>query len=142
MIFILKESDRELIYLGGGAGMAPLRSHLSYLFETVNTARKVSFWYGARSSEDMFYQEYFEKLEAGNPNFSFHVSLSEPKPDDKLKWNVGFIHEYLLNSYLASHNQPGEIEYYLCGPPAMIEAALKMLKSLGVSDDMIAYDEF
>ena len=77
-----------------------------------------------------------------NPNFSFHVSLSEPKPDDKLKWNVGFIHEYLLNSYLASHNQPGEIEYYLCGPPAMIEAALKMLKSLGVSDDMIAFDEF
>ena len=140
--FILKESVRELIYLGGGAGMAPLRSHLSYLFETVNTARKVSLWYGARSSADMFYQEYFEKLEAGNPNFSFHVSLSEPKPDDKLKWNVGFIHEYLLNSYLASHNQPGEIEYYLCGPPAMIEAALKMLKSLGVSDDMIAYDEF
>jgi Na+-transporting NADH:ubiquinone oxidoreductase subunit F len=140
--FLLKESGRELIYLGGGAGMAPLRSHLSYLFETVNTTRKVSFWYGARSSEDMFYQEYFEKLEADNPNFSFHVSLSEPKPDDNLNWNAGFIHEYLLTSYLAVHNQPDEIEYYLCGPPAMIEAALKMLKSLGVPDDMIAYDEF
>jgi Na(+)-translocating NADH:ubiquinone oxidoreductase F subunit len=140
--FLLKESVRELIYLGGGAGMAPLRSHLSYLFETVNTTRKVSFWYGARSSDDLFYREYFEKMEADNPNFSFHVSLSEPKPDDNLKWNAGFIHEYLLTSYLAVHNQPGEIEYYLCGPPAMIEAALKMLKSLGVPDDMIAYDEF
>ena len=140
--FLLKKSGREKIYLGGGAGMAPLRSHLSYLFETLQTDLKVSFWYGARSSDDLFYQEYFEKLEADNLNFSFHVSLSEPKPDDNLKWNVGFIHEYLLNSYLASHNQPGEIEYYLCGPPAMIEAALKMLKRLGVSDDMIAFDEF
>jgi Na+-transporting NADH:ubiquinone oxidoreductase subunit F len=140
--FLLKESGREMIYLGGGAGMAPLRSHLSYLFETVNTTRKVSFWYGARSSDDLFYQEYFENLQVSNPNFSFHVSLSEPKPSDNRKWNVGFIHEYLQNSYLASHNKPDEIEYYLCGPPPMIEAALKMLKSLGVSDDLIAYDEF
>jgi len=140
--FLLKDSSREIIYLGGGAGMAPLRSHLSYLFETVHTTRKVSFWYGARSSEDLFYQEYFEKLEADNPNFSFHVSLSEPKPEDRNKFNTGFIHEYLLNNYLASHNQSGEIEYYLCGPPAMIEASLKMLKNLEVPDDLIAFDEF
>jgi Na+-transporting NADH:ubiquinone oxidoreductase subunit F len=140
--FLLKQSGREMIYLGGGAGMAPLRSHLSYLFETEKTARRVSFWYGARSSDDLFYQDYFGKLEESYPNFSFHIALSEPKTEDNWKGNTGFIHEYLHDSYLASHNQPGEIEYYLCGPPAMIEAALKMLKKLGVSDEMIAFDEF
>ena len=127
---------------GGGAGMAPLRSHLSYLFETVHTTRKVSFWYGARSSDDIFYREYFEDLELNNKNFSFHVALSEPKPADNWSGNVGFIHDCLLKSYLAAHNQPGEIEYYLCGPPAMIEASLQMLKNLGVSADLIAHDEF
>jgi Na+-transporting NADH:ubiquinone oxidoreductase subunit F len=140
--FLMKQSDREMIYLGGGAGMAPLRSHLSYLFETEKTSRKVSFWYGARSAGDLFYREYFEMLQANNPNFSFQVSLSEPKPDDNWSGNVGFIHEYLLDNYLAAHDHPGEIEYYLCGPPAMIEAALKKLRNLGVSDEMIEYDEF
>jgi Na(+)-translocating NADH:ubiquinone oxidoreductase F subunit len=140
--FLLKQSGREMIYLGGGAGMAPLRSHLSYLFETEKTTRRVSFWYGARSSDDLFYQDYFGKLEESYPNFSFHIALSEPKTEDNWKGNTGFIHEYLHDSYLASHDQPGEIEYYLCGPPAMIEAALKMLKKLGVSDEMIAFDEF
>ena len=140
--FLLKESGREMIYLGGGAGMAPLRSHLSYLFETVRTARKVSFWYGARSSDDIFYQEYFEVLALNHKNFSFHLALSEPKPADKWNGNVGFIHDCLFKNYLASHNQPGEIEYYLCGPPAMVKVSLQMLKNLGVSDDLIAYDEF
>jgi Na+-transporting NADH:ubiquinone oxidoreductase subunit F len=140
--FLLKQSDREMIYLGGGAGMAPLRSHLSYLFETEKTTRKVSFWYGARSADDLFYSEYFDKLEQDNPNFSFHIALSDPKPLDHWKGNIGFIHEYLMENYLAMHNHPDEIEYYLCGPPMMIEEALKMLRTLGVSDDMIAFDEF
>jgi len=140
--FLHTHSRREMIYLGGGAGMAPLRSHLSYLFETEKTTRRVSFWYGARSTDDLFYQEYFVRLEQSNPNFSFHIALSEPKLGDNWKGNIGFIHECLLDNYLASHNQPGEIEYYLCGPPAMVEAALKMLKKLGVSDEMIAFDEF
>jgi Na(+)-translocating NADH:ubiquinone oxidoreductase F subunit len=140
--FLLKRSEREMIYLGGGAGMAPLRSHLSYLFETEKTARKVSYWYGARSYEDLFYQEYFRKLEQNNPNFSFHVALSEPKLQDNWNGNIGFIHDYLLEKYLGSHSQPGEIEYYLCGPPGMIRAALKMLKNLRVPDELIAFDEF
>jgi Na+-transporting NADH:ubiquinone oxidoreductase subunit F len=140
--FLLRDSAREMVYLGGGAGMAPLRSHISYLFETEKTDRKVSLWYGARSYDDLFYREYFEKMEQENKNFSFHVALSEPKTSDNWKGNEGFIHEYLLNSYLSSHKQPREIEYYLCGPPLMIKAALKMLKNLGISDEMIAYDEF
>jgi Na+-transporting NADH:ubiquinone oxidoreductase subunit F len=140
--FLLKKSDREMIFLGGGAGMAPLRSHLSYLFETEKTKRKVSFWYGARSFSDLFYTEYFEKLEKEHPNFSFHTALSEPKAEDIWKGQVGFIHSYLHAYYLSSHSRPGEVEYYLCGPPAMIKASLEMLKSLGVSDEMIAFDEF
>lgn len=140
--FHIKESGREMVYLGGGAGMAPLRSHLSYLFETGKTSRKVSFWYGARSSEDIFYLEYFKKLEQENSNFSFHIALSAPKPEDNWNGSIGFIHEYLLDNYLISHAQPLDNEYYLCGPPAMIRAALKMLKGLGISDDMISFDEF
>ena len=140
--FLPKQSDREMIYLGGGAGMAPLRSHISYLFEKEKTARKVSFWYGARSFDDLFYHEYFKKLEEYNSNFSFHVALSEPKQSANWNGRIGNIHEYLFDNYLASHEQPGEIEYYLCGPPVMIEAALSMLKNLGVSNDMISFDEF
>jgi Na+-transporting NADH:ubiquinone oxidoreductase subunit F len=140
--FHLKQSEREMIYLGGGAGMAPLRSHLSYLFETGKTARKVSLWYGARSSDDLFYHEYFRKLEQDNPDFSFHIALSEPQQSDKWNGKVGFIHEYLSENYLADHPQPSEVEYYLCGPPPMIEAALKMLKNSGVPDNMIAFDQF
>lgn len=140
--FLLKNSECEMIYLGGGAGMAPLKSHISYLFETAKTTRKVSYWYGARSLDDLFYHAYFKDLEKSNPNFSFHIALSEPKPGDDWKGNVGYIHEHLLENYLASHNQPGRIEYYLCGPPVMIEAARKMLNDLAVPDDMIAFDEF
>jgi fatty acid desaturase/NAD(P)H-flavin reductase/nitrite reductase/ring-hydroxylating ferredoxin subunit len=140
--FLIRDSLREMVYLGGGAGMAPLRSHLSYLFESEKTSRKVSFWYGARSSADLFYLDYFEKLQQDNQNFSFHVALSEPGQYDHMNRGTGFIHEYLRDNYLSTHAQPSEIEYYLCGPPPMIEAALKMLKSFGINDDMISFDEF
>jgi Na+-transporting NADH:ubiquinone oxidoreductase subunit F len=140
--FHVKKSNREMVYLGGGAGMAPLRSHLSYLFETEKTNRKVSFWYGARSVNDIFYEDYFRRLEKGNANFTFHLALSEP--DRQSHWNgpIGFIHEVLLSEYLCEHENPSEIEYYLCGPPVMIKAALKMLDDLGVDDNLISYDEF
>ena len=140
--FLIRDTSREMVYLGGGAGMAPLRSHLSYLFESEKTSGKVSFWYGARSSADLFYLDYFEKLQLDNSNFSFHVALSEQTQDDKLNFGTGYIHEYLRDNYLSSHAHPAENEYYLCGPPPMIEAALKMLKSFGISDDMISFDEF
>jgi fatty acid desaturase/NAD(P)H-flavin reductase/nitrite reductase/ring-hydroxylating ferredoxin subunit len=140
--FLIRDSDREMVYLGGGAGMAPIRSHLSHLFETENTTRKVSYWYGARSLDDLFYHHYFENLEQRYPDFSFHVALSEPKKGDNWKGDVGFIHEYLLKNYLANHQQLSTVEFYLCGPPAMIEAGLKMLKGLGIADAMIAFDEF
>jgi Na(+)-translocating NADH:ubiquinone oxidoreductase F subunit len=131
-----------MVFLGGGAGMAPLRSHLAYLFETEKTRRKVSYWYGARSFSDLFYTEYFEKLEKENANFTFHTALSDPGAEDKWNGQVGFIHDYLHAYYLSSHTHPGEVEYYVCGPPPMIQASLNMLKSLGVSDEMIAFDEF
>ncbi|TLX72338.1 NADH:ubiquinone reductase (Na(+)-transporting) subunit F [Labilibacter sediminis] len=140
--FLIKNTDREMVYLGGGAGMAPIRSHLSYLFETQKTNRKVSFWYGARSLNDLFYEDYFEKFEKEHSNFSVNVALSEPAKDDKWDGEVGFIHEYLLNEYLSKHENIKEIEFYLCGPPAMIKASMGMLKKLGVSDKMIAFDEF
>ena len=140
--FQVKNSEREMVYLGGGAGMAPLRSHLSHLFDTEETKRKVSFWYGARSLHDLYYQGYFENLEIINDNFSFHVALSEPKSEDEWQGYVGFIHDHLFQEYLKTHTQAHEIEYYLCGPPAMIEAGLEMLKRLNVSDEMISYDEF
>ncbi len=140
--FLIKDTDREMVYLGGGAGMAPIRSHLSHLFETQKTKRKVSFWYGARSLNDLFYDDYFKKIEKENSNFSFKVALSEPAKDDKWDGEVGFIHEYLLNEYLSKHENVKEIEFYLCGPPAMIKASMAMLKKLGVSDKMIAFDEF
>ncbi len=140
--FLIKQSSREMIYLGGGAGMAPLRSHLSYLFETEKTNRKVSFWYGARSLDDLFYREYFEDMEKAHENFSFNVSLSAPKTLDDWNGSVGFIHEQLWKNYLKTHGNPGEIEYYLCGPPSMIKAALEMLDNIGVGKEMIAFDEF
>jgi len=140
--FHIKQSDSEMVYAGGGAGMAPLRSHLSYLFETEKTNRKISFWYGARSLDEVFYREYFENLHKLHPNFSFNVALSQPKSKDAWNGYTGFIHEVLLSEYLKAHPQPHKIEYYLCGPPAMIKSALNMLNSLGVDDEMIAFDEF
>jgi Na(+)-translocating NADH:ubiquinone oxidoreductase F subunit len=124
-----KEISREMIYLGGGTGMAPLRSHLSWLFETRKTPSLVSYWYGARSLQELFYQDYFEALALKHENFSFHVALTEPQPEDGWKSYTGFIHEILKRQYLDSHPAPKSIEYFLCGPPAMIKAATRMLAS-------------
>jgi MocE subfamily Rieske [2Fe-2S] domain protein len=140
--FYIKPTDREMVYLGGGAGMAPLRSHLSHLFETQKTTRRVSFWYGARSLQEIFYQDYFQDLARKFPNFTFHLALSEPQPTDHWQSHTGFIHEVLQEQYLANHPDPAAVEYYLCGPPVMVAAARKMLKELKVPEDQIAYDEF
>lgn len=137
-----KPTQREAIYIGGGAGMAPLRAHLSWLFETEKTARKVSFWYGARSRQEIFYEEYFQKLAAAHPNFAFQLALSSPLPDDNWNGHLGFIHEVVLEKQLREHVNPKAVEYYLCGPPQMIKACTKMLADLGVPANQIAYDEF
>ena len=131
-----------MVYIGGGAGMAPLRSHIFDLFHTKNTKRKVSYWYGARSLREMFYEDEFEAIQKKNPNFSFHVALSEPVPEDHWKGSVGFIHQVVYNEYLKEHPDPTEIEYYLCGPPMMLDAVQKMLYDLGVEKEMIAFDDF
>ncbi len=140
--FHIKPTQKEMVYLGGGAGMAPMRAHISHLFETIKTSRRVSFWYGARSRQELFYQDYFEALEDQHSNFSFHVALSEPLPDDGWTSHTGFVHEVLLREYLSTHRDPTAIEYYLCGPPAMIRAATKMLHSLNVKPEQISFDEF
>ncbi|MGH9617843.1 MAG: NADH:ubiquinone reductase (Na(+)-transporting) subunit F, partial [Acidobacteriaceae bacterium] len=140
--FHIKPSEKEMVYLGGGAGMAPLRAHLSHLFETVGTSRRVSFWYGARSLQEVFYQEYFEDLARRFPNFTFHLALSEPQPQDNWSSYTGFIHEVLREQHLASHSDPTSVEYYICGPPAMVHAATKMLEGLDVPKSQIAFDEF
>jgi len=140
--FFAKETDREMVYIGGGAGMAPMRSHIFDLFHTKKTTRKVSYWYGARSLREMFYADHFEAIEKEMPNFSFHVALSEPQPEDNWTGPTGFIHSVVLEQYLDKHPDPSEIEYYLCGPPLMISAVQKMLYDLGVEKEMIAFDEF
>jgi len=140
--FLIKPTGREMVYLGGGAGMAPIRSHLSYLFETEKTGRKVSFWYGARSGRELYYSGYFEKLQKLHDNFSFHVALSEPAVDESWSGRVGFIPEVLYLEYLKDHKNPKDIEYYLCGPPAMIKSGLELLARLGVGEEMISFDEF
>ncbi len=140
--FHIKPTGKEMVYLGGGAGMAPLRSHLAHLFETEQTGRRVSFWYGARSLRESFYQDYFANLAGRFPNFSFHLALSEPKPEDHWRSYTGFVHEVLLANCLVNHADPTGIEYYLCGPPVMVQAALKMLAGLNVDRSQIAFDEF
>ena len=140
--FHVSETEREKVYLGGGSGMAPLRSHLAYLFETCGTAASVSFWFGARSRQDLFYLDYFEDLNQKVPNFSFHAALSEPRPEDKWQGRIGLIHEVLRREYLAGHPNPQSIEYFLCGPPGMIKAATSMLKDLEVDPKQIFFDEF
>ena len=140
--FHVKDTQREMVYLGGGAGMAPLRSHLSYLLETRRVSNRISFWYGARSRKELFYQDYFEDLAQKNPNFSFQVALSEPQPEDDWQSYTGFIHEVLKREYLDGHPDPKSVEYFLCGPPVMVQAAAKMLKSLGVDPGQISFDEF
>ena len=140
--FYVQETAREMCYIGGGAGMAPLRSHLFHLFHTQGTSRKVSYWYGARSSKELFYQDHFEDIEEKFPNFKFHVAMSEPLAEDNWTGHNGFIHQVVLEEYLSKHPAPEDIEYYLCGPPLMLQAALKMLDDLGVEEEMIRFDDF
>lgn len=140
--FHIKDTQNEMVYIGGGAGMAPLRSHIFHLMRTLKTGRKVSYWYGARSKREIFYENEFRDLEKKFPNFKFIIALSEPLPEDNWKGSTGFIHKVLFDSYLGSHEEPEEIEYYLCGPPVMNAAVLKMLDDLGVSNENIAFDDF
>ena len=140
--FFIKETDREMVYIGGGAGMAPMRSHLFHLFQTLKTGRKVSFWYGARSLREMFYDDHFKDLADQFPNFNYQVALSDAMEDDNWKGSTGFIHQVLHDEYLSKHDDPTEVEYYMCGPPPMINAVEGMLDSLGVEPEMIAYDSF
>ncbi len=140
--FHIKPTQKEMVYIGGGAGMAPLRAHLAHLFENESTARKVSYWYGARSQQEIFYRDYFEKLAAEHANFDFHLALSDPRDDEPWTGHTGFIHEVVLIHYLENHPHLTAVEFYLCGPPMMIRACTKMLHDLGVSDDQIAFDEF
>jgi Na(+)-translocating NADH:ubiquinone oxidoreductase F subunit len=131
-----------MVYIGGGAGMAPLRAHLSHLLETEGTARKISYWYGARSKQEIFYADYFENLAKTHDNFTFNVALSAPLPEDDWQGETGFIHEVVLEKHLALHPNPAAIEYYLCGPPMMIKACTRMLEKLQVPTQQIAFDEF
>lgn len=140
--FFIQETEREMMYVGGGAGMAPLRSHIFHLFHTEHTNRKVSYWYGARSSKELFYEDHFRKIEAEYPNFKFHVAMSEPLPEDNWTGYMGFIHQVVLDNYLSQHPAPEDIEYYLCGPPLMLQAVMKMLDDLGVEQEMIRFDDF
>tara|TARA_X000001036_G_scaffold370175_1_gene356543 strand:+ start:332 stop:1567 length:1236 start_codon:yes stop_codon:yes gene_type:complete len=140
--FFIKDTNREMVYIGGGAGMAPLRSHLFHLFHTLKTGRKVSYWYGARSKREMFYDNHFKKIAEKFPNFSYNVALSDPMPEDNWDGYKGFIHQIVLDNYLSKHDDPTEIEYYMCGPPMMNSAVSKMLDDLGVDNEMIDFDDF
>jgi Na+-transporting NADH:ubiquinone oxidoreductase subunit F len=140
--FAVKQSDREMCFVGGGAGMAPLRSQILDQLLRVKTDRRLSFWYGARSKLELFFDEEFSRLAEQYPNFSYHVALSNPMPEDNWKGMTGYIHQQLHDAYLATHEDPTEIEYYLCGPPLMVQAVEEMLDSLGVEPEMVAYDKF
>jgi len=140
--FFTKDTDKEMVFIGGGAGMAPMRSHLYDLLKTNKSDRKISFWYGARSLREMFYDDEFKALAEKFPNFSYSVGLSEPMEEDNWKGAVGFIHQILYDNMLKNHDDPTEIEYYMCGPPPMIDAVDKMLYDLGVEPDMVVYDKF
>ncbi|KAA6320319.1 Na+-transporting NADH:ubiquinone oxidoreductase subunit F, partial [termite gut metagenome] len=139
----LLDTGREMLYIGGGAGMAPLRSHILHLLKTLKiTDRKISYWYGARSKNEIFYEEDFRALEKTFPNFSFHIALSDPLPEDKWTGPVGFIHNVIFNNYLKNHEAPEDVEYYMCGPGPMAQAAEKMLYDLGVPRNMLMFDDF
>jgi len=140
--FFIKDTQNEIIFVGGGAGMAPMRSHIFHLFKTEKTTRKVSFWYGARSAREIFYQKEFEEIAAQFPNFQFNIALSEPKPEDKWTGYTGFIHQVLFDNYLSKLEAPEDIEYYLCGPPIMNSSVTTMLDNLGVPPENIAFDDF
>lgn len=140
--FFVQDTQREMMFIGGGAGMAPMRSHIFDQFETIHTKRKTTFWYGGRSLKELFYLDDFKQIERNNSNFSFNVALSEPLPSDNWTGYTGFIHQVIYDNYLKDHPEPEEIEYYLCGPQLMVDAVVKMLDSLGVPEDMIRYDDF
>ena len=150
--FFIKETDAEMVYIGGGAGMAPMRSHLFHLFHTLKTGRKVSYWYGGRSKRELFYLDDFRQIEKEFPNFKFHIVLSEPLPEDnwQAKDNMdaegdgftGFVHQALIDNYLNHHDAPEDIEYYFCGPPLMNAAVLKMVDDFGVPPENVSFDDF
>jgi Na+-transporting NADH:ubiquinone oxidoreductase subunit F len=140
--FFLRETDNEMMFIGGGAGMAPMRSHIFHLFRTLKTKRKVTFWYGARSKREIFYEQDFRDIEKEFPNFKFNIALSEPKPEDNWTGYTGFIHQVIFDNYLKDHESPEDVEYYMCGPPMMISAAKNMLDNLGVPEEMIMFDDF
>lgn len=140
--FHIQETDNEMLYIGGGAGMAPLRAQILHLFNTVKTGRKVSYWYGARSKKEIFYEEDFREIERNFPNFKFHIALSEPQPEDNWTGYVGFIHQVILDNYLSTHEAPEDIEYYMCGPGPMANAVKGMLENLGVERSSLYFDDF
>ncbi len=140
--FFAKETDAEMVFVGGGAGMAPMRSHIFDQLERIGSKRKTTFWYGARSKREMFYVEDFDKLAAEHDNFEWHVALSDPQPEDNWDGDTGFIHNVLLENYLKDHEAPEDCEFYMCGPPMMNQAVINMLHDLGVEDENILLDDF
>ncbi len=140
--FFAKETDAEMIFVGGGAGMAPMRSHIFDQLKRIGSKRKISFWYGARSLRELFYQDEYDKLAAENDNFEWHVAMSDPQPEDNWEGYTGFIHNVLLEEYLKDHPAPEDCEFYMCGPPMMNAAVINMLKNLGVEDENIMLDDF
>jgi len=141
--FHILDSKREMLYIGGGAGMAPLRAQLMHLFHTLKTTdRQISYWYGARSKNELFYEEDFRQIEKEFPNFQFHIALSEPLPEDNWNGYTGFIHQVIYDNYLAFHDSPEDIEFYMCGPGPMADAVKIMLDNLGVPPEMLLFDDF
>ncbi len=140
--FHIQDTDAEMLYIGGGAGMAPLRAHILHLFKTLKTGRKVSYWYGARSKKEIFYEEDFREIEREFPNFEFHIALSDPQPEDNWTGYTGFIHQVILDNYLKTHEAPEDIEYYMCGPGPMANAVKAMLEDLGVPREQLYFDDF
>ena len=140
--FFVKETDAEMVFVGGGAGMAPMRSHIFNQLKSVKTKRKMSFWYGARSTREVFYQQDFDQLAAENDNFVWHVALSDPLPEDNWTGYTGFIHNVLFENYLKQHKAPEDCEFYMCGPPIMNASVIAMLESLGVESENILLDDF
>lgn len=140
--FFARETDNEMVFIGGGAGMAPMRSHIFDQFRRLHTDRKVSFWYGARSKREAFYQEDFDEINAENENFDWHLALSDPLPEDEWSGDTGFIHQVVFEQYLKNHPAPEDVEYYMCGPPMMNQAVINMLLDLGVEPENIMLDDF
>jgi Na+-transporting NADH:ubiquinone oxidoreductase subunit F len=140
--FFAKDTDNEMVFIGGGAGMAPMRSHIFDQFRRLHTKRKVSYWYGARSKRESFYDDEFDQIAAENENFEWHLALSDPLPEDNWTGLTGFIHQVLYDEYLSKHESPEDIEYYICGPPMMLDACRKMLEDLGVEPENVLYDDF